>query len=173
MASFSSRMLVPAVVLVVASAGAAPALAQAKSGVNSVDACATPPQSRLETAIGKKLKALKLPPSTPASAGVSVCMWTTPDGRRTLSVSTYSPTAVRNTQSKTIDAYFESLKTQNASFSGRPRVIPGVVKRAVSFPAARGTGDTILVLRGDCTVVINATGFSPEDIVGIAKATGQ
>jgi hypothetical protein len=167
------RLVVLVAVLAACGAVVAPAAAQVKSGVSSVDACATPTQAKLEAAVGKKLKAQKVPPATPASAGVSVCMWATPDGRRTLSVTTYSPTAVRNTQSKTIDTYFESLKTQNAQMSGRPRVIPGVVKRAVSFPASRGTGDTILVLRGDCTVVINAAGFSPDEVAGIAKATGQ
>jgi hypothetical protein len=149
------------------------ALGQAKSGVMSIDACATPSQAKLEAATARKLKAQKVPPSTPASAGVSVCMWATPDGRQTLSVSTYSPTAVKNTQSKTIDTYFESLRTQNAQLSGRPRVIPGVSKRAVSFPSSRGTGDTILVLRSDCVVVINAAGFKPEQIASIAKAAGQ
>jgi hypothetical protein len=148
-------------------------LAQAKSGIMSVDACATPTQAKLEAATGKKLKAQKVPPATPASSGVSVCMWATPNGRQTLSVSTYAPAAVKNTQSKTIDTYFESLKTQNAQLSGRPRVIPGVLKRAVSFPAARGTGDTILVLRTDCVVVINVAGFAPEQIAAIAKAAGQ
>ena len=88
-------------------------------------------------------------------------------------MSTYAPAAVKNTQAKTIEAYFESLKTQNASFSGRPRVIQGVVKRAVSFPAARGAGDTILVLRSDCTVVMNVAGFAPEEMAGIAKAAGE
>jgi hypothetical protein len=138
-----------------------------------VDACTVAPQAKLEAGIGKKLKAQKVPPATPASAGVSVCMWATADGRRTLSVATYSPTAVKNTQAKTIDAYYESLKTQNASFSGRPRVVQGVQRRAVSFPAARGAGDTILVLRSDCTVVINAAGFAPAEIVAIAKSAGQ
>jgi len=168
---FARRTLLSAAVV----AGLFPpaVFAQAKSGVMSVDACATPSQAKLEAATTRKLKAQKIPPTTPASAGVSVCMWATPDGRQTLSVSTYSPTAVKNTQSKTIDTYFESLRTQNAQLSGRPRVITGVSKRAVSFPSARGTGDTILVLRTDCVVVINAAGFTPEQVAGIAKATGQ
>jgi len=165
------RMLLSAAVIVPLLPSAASA--QAKSGVMSVDACATPTQAKLEAATARKLRAQKVPPTTPASAGVSVCMWATPDGRQTLSVSTYSPTAVKNTQSKTIDTYFESLRTQNAQLSGRPRVIPGVSKRAVSFPSARGTGDTILILRTDCVVVINAAGFTPEQVTGIAKATGQ
>jgi hypothetical protein len=150
-----------------------PVVAQAKSGAQSIDACLVAPQAKLEAAIGKKLKAQKVPPATPTSVGVSVCMWATPDGRKTLSVASYAPAAVKNTQAKTIDTYFESLKTQNASFSGRPRVIQGVMKRAVSFPAARGAGDTILVLRSDCTVVMNVAGFSAEELAGIAKAAGQ
>jgi hypothetical protein len=167
----------PAVPVLIACALAAgiPSLAwaQAKSGPYSVDACTTPTQAKLETAIGARVKSQKVPPSTPTSAGVSVCMWATPDGRRTLSVSTYAPAAVRNTQAKTIDTYFESLKVQNASLSGRPRVIAGVKKRAVSFPSARGVGDVVLVLRSDCTVVINAAGFKPEAIAGIARSAGE
>jgi hypothetical protein len=161
--------------LVCASLALAPPVvaAQGKSGSQSVDACTVPTQAKLEQAIGKKVKSQQVPPSTPASLGVSLCMWATPDGRRTLSVATYAPASVRNTQAKTIDAYFEFLKTQNASLSGRPRVIQGVQRRAVSFPSTRGSGDTILVLRSDCTVVIDAAGFTVDEVAAIAKATGQ
>ena len=166
-----ARTCLAAGLVVVALAG--PALAQAKSGAQSVDACTVPTQATLEQAIGKKVKSQRVPASTPASLGVSVCMWATPDGRRTLSVSTYAPAAVRNTQAKTIETYYESLKTQNASLSGRPRVIQGVKLRAVSFPSARGSGDTILILRSDCTVVVNAAGFGAPEIAALAKAAGQ
>lgn len=149
------------------------AAAQGKSGIQSVDACTTPAKAKLEAAIGGRVMTQKVPASQPASAGVSICMWATPDGRRTLSVATYAPAALRNTQAGTIDTYYESLRTQTARVAGRPRAIPGVQRRAVVYPAARGSGDTILVLRSDCTVVINVAGFTPEQITAIAKAAGH
>lgn len=167
--------MIPARHLLVAAAtclltAAAPASAQVKSGPQAIDACAAAPKAKLEVAAGKPLKPQKISPGTPTSMGVSVCMWATADGRKTLSVTTYAPAALRNTQAKSIDAYFESLKTQNAQFSGRPRVIAGVARRAVSFPSSRGVGDTILVLRHDCTIVMNLGGFAPSDLPAVAKA---
>jgi hypothetical protein len=165
-------ILLPAVVCACLAA-ALPANAQAKSGAQSVDACTAVPKAKLDAVSGRPLTPQKVPPATPASLGVSVCMWATADGRKTLSVSTYAPAAVKHTQAKTIDAYFESLKTQNAQFSGRPKVIPGVLKRAVSFPSVRGAGDTILVLRNDCTIVMNVGGFAPTDLPALAAAAGM
>jgi hypothetical protein len=167
------RHVLPACVACLCLGVAAPAVAQVKSGPQSVDACTAVPKAQLDVAVGKPLKAQKVSPGTPTSLGVSVCMWATADGRKTLSISTYAPAAVRNTQAKTIDAYFESLKTQNAQFSGRPKVIAGVRKRAVSFASARGVGDTILVLRDDCAIVMNVGGFASADLPALAKAAGQ
>jgi hypothetical protein len=98
-------------------------------------------------------------------------MWATADGRRTLSVSTYGPEAVRRTQAGTIETYYDSLKTSNANMTRTPaKVIPGAGRRASSFPSATGQGTTILVLRNDCVVSINATGLAPQEVVAVAHA---
>jgi hypothetical protein len=153
---------------------ASPAAAQGKSGLRSVNACTLVTQAELETALARKVQPRAVPPATPATPGVSVCMWATPDGRRTLSVSTYAPEAFKRTQTRTLPGYFDSLKTSNANNAGRPaQVLPGIARRAAFFPSPQGVAGTILVERGDCVVVINVTGLSKEESVGVAKAAGN
>ena len=148
------------------------AAAQGRSGPRSIDACSVLTQAELEQAIGKKIRSQKVPPSQPASVGVSVCMWSTADGRRSVSVTTYGPEAVARTQARTIDTYYESLKTANANQTGtRAKVLPGVGRKASYFPA--GSGNTVLVLRADCLVLMNIAGMTPEEIGKIAKAAGS
>lgn len=150
-----------------------PLSGQGKSGPRSVDACGLLTQAELEGALTKKVRPVKVPANVPASLGVSVCMWATPDGRRTFSVSSYGPEAVRHTQAQTIEAYYDSLKTSNANLTRTPaHVVQGAGRRASWFPSVSGQGNTILVLRSDCVVTVNATGLSPQEIAVIAKAIG-
>jgi hypothetical protein len=146
-------------------------VAQGKSGPQSVDACRVLSQAKLEQALGTKVRAQKVPPATPTSLGVSVCMWATPNGRRSLSITTYGPQAVAHTRAGTIETYYESLKVANANRVHRPaRVLPGIKRKACSFPSETGQGDMILLLRSDAMVTMNVTGLSPEEIVAVAKA---
>jgi hypothetical protein len=146
--------------------------AQGRSGLRSVDACTVLTQAEIEQAIGKKVKPQKVPPSQPASIGVSVCMWATADGRRSVSVTTYGPEAVSRTQARTIDTYYESLKTAHANQTGtRAKVLPGVGRKASYFPV--GSGNTVLVLRTDCLVLMNVAGLTPDEIAKIARAAAS
>jgi hypothetical protein len=148
--------------------------AQGKSGPQSVDACRVLSQAKLEAALGTKVRAQKVPPSTPASLGVSVCMWASPDGRRSLSGTTYGPQAVAHTRAGTIETYYESLKVANANRVHRPaKVLPGIKRKACTFPSESGQGDTILLLRSDAMVTMNVTGLSPEQIAAVAKAASE
>lgn len=150
------------------------ALAQARSGPRSVNACQVVTAPELEAAFGKPVMAMPVPAGTPASLGVSVCMYATKDGRRNLSVTTYGPEAVRRTHSQTVRNYYEAMKTSTASLAGRPaQVVPGAGRHASYFPNPRGNGEVIYVLRNDCTVTINAQGFTKEEIVAVAKAAGN
>ena len=154
--------------------GAVPAAAQGKSGLRSVNACALLTQAELEAALARKVQPRAVPPATPATPGVSVCMCATPDGRRTLSVSTYAPEAFKRTQTRTLPGYFDSLKTSNANNAGRPaQVLPGVARRAAFFPSPNGVGGTILIERADCVAVINVTGLSKEESAAVAKVAGN
>jgi hypothetical protein len=164
---------ISAAILAVFAVSAFPAslLAQGKSGPQSVDACRVLNQARLEEALGTKVRAQKVPPSTPASLGVSVCMWATPDGRRSLSVTTYGPQAVAHTRAGTIETYYESLKIANANRVHKPaKVLPGIKRKACTFPSESAQGDTILLLRSDAMVTMNVTGLSQEQIAAVAKA---
>ncbi len=147
--------------------------AQGKSGVMSVDACSIAPAAELQGALAKKVRPQPIPPSTPASIGVSVCMWSTMDGLKTLSVSTYGPEAVKRTVSKDLKTYYESMKISNANQGRRPPIVfPGVGKHASYFINPRGTGDVILILRNDCVVTINAAGLSRDEAQKVAAAAG-
>ena len=151
-----------------------PARAQGKSGPRSVDACALLTKAELEVALSRKMQARPVPAGTPASLGVSVCMWASVDGRRTLSVSTYGPEAVRRTQTRTLPVYYDALKTSNANNAGRPaQVLPGIARRAAFFPSPQGLGGTVLVERGDCVVIMNLTGLSKEEATAVAKSAGN
>ena len=109
---------------------AGPAGAQGKSGPMSVDACSVATSAELEAALGTRIRPSPIPASAPASIGVSVCMWATLDGRRTLSVATYGPEAVKHTVAKDLRTYYDSMKSSNAQMARRP---------ASCSPASRGT----------------------------------
>jgi hypothetical protein len=152
----------------------APLAAQGKSGPRSVNACAIADAPELEAALGRKVRPQAIPASTPASIGVSVCMWATPDGRKTLSVSTYGPEAVSRTTSKDLRTYYDSMKTSNANLGRRaPIVFPGVGRHASYFVNPRGSGDVILILRQDCVVTINANGLTRDEAQKVAAAAGH
>lgn len=159
---------------------AAPALAQtpppshAKSGPRAIDACGVLTQAELETVIGQKVKPERVPPSTPTSAGVSVCMYSSDRGQA-FSITTYSAQAVANTHSRTLQGYYDSAKTSNANLAGKPpQVLPGVAKHATYFVSPRDAGDVVLVLRNDCVVTINAVGLQGrEQAHAVAKAAGH
>ena len=151
----------------------ATAAAQGKSGPRALDACGLATKAELEAVLKKPVQPRPVPPGTPATLGVSTCMWATANGRQTLSVTTYTPEALQHTQTKTLAVYYDSLKTSNANNAGRPAtVLPGVAVHASYFPAA-GADSTVLVRRVDSIVVINLTGLSKEEAAGVAKAAGN
>jgi hypothetical protein len=154
--------------------GPRPLQAQGKSGVMSVNACSIAPAAELQAALATKVRPQPIPPSTPASIGVSVCMWSTMDGRKTLSVSTYGPEAVKRTISKDLKTYYESMKISNANQARRgPIVFPRVGRHASFFANPRGSGgDVILILRNDCVVTINAAGLTRDEAQKVAAAAG-
>jgi hypothetical protein len=101
-------------------------------------------------------------------------MWATPDGRRSLSVTTYGPQAVAHTRAGTIETYYESLKVANANRVHRPaKVLPGIKRKACTFPSESAQGDTILLLRPDAMVTMNVTGLTADQIVAVAKAASE
>lgn len=152
---------------------AAAAQAQGKSGPRSLDACGLVTKAELDAALKRPVQPRPIPPSTPATLGVSTCMWATADGRRTMSVTTYTPEALQRTQTKTLAVYYDSLKTSNANNAGRPaQVLPGIARHA-SYFAASGTSSTVLVHRQDSVVVINLTGLSRDEATAIARAAGN
>jgi hypothetical protein len=149
------------------------ALAQGKTGPRGLDACGVVTKAELDAALKKPMQSRQVPPSTPASLGVSHCMWASPNGRQTLSVTTYTPDALARTQTKTLPIYYDSLKTSNANNIGRPaQVLPGIARHASYFPGA-GTASTVLVHRNDAIVVINLTGLSKDEATAVAKAAGN
>ena len=151
-----------------------PAHAQGKSGSMSVDACGVATGEELEAALGRRVRPAPIPASSPASIGVSVCMWATVDGRRTLSVSTYAPEAVKRTITKDLRTYYESIKSSNANLARRPAIVfPGVARHASYFVSPRDAGDVILILRQDCVVAINASGLTREEAQKVAAAAGR
>ncbi len=169
-----NRLHTFAVSLLAVLVGATPAMAQGKSGPRSLDACAMVTKAELEAALARKVQPRPVPPSTPATLGVSICMWATLDGRRTLSVSTYAPEALQRTQTKTLQLYYDSLKTSNANNAGRPaQVLPGIARHASYFAAPEGLGATVLINRADCVVVMNLTGLSKEQAIAVAKTAGN
>jgi len=147
--------------------------AQGKSGPRSLDACGLATQVELEGALKKKVQPRQVPPGTPTTLGVSTCMWATPNGRQTMSVTTYTPEALSRTQTKTLAVYYDSLKTSNANNAGRPAIVlPGIARHASYFTAA-GTASTVLIYRSDSIVVINLTGLSRDEATAIARAAGN
>lgn len=147
--------------------------AQGKTGPRGLDACGLVTKAELEEGLKKTVQPRPVPPATPASLGVSHCMWATANGRQTLSVTTYTPEALARTQTKTLAVYYDSLKTSNANNAGRPaQVLPGIARHA-SYFAGRGTASTVLVHRSDCIVVISVTGLSKEEATAVAKAAGN
>ena len=153
--------------------GPKPLQAQGKSGVMSVNACSIAPAAELQAALATKVRPQPIPPSTPASIGVSVCMWSSMDGRKTLSVSTYGPEAVKRTISKDLKTYYESMKISNANQARRGAIVfPRVGRHSSFFANPRGTGDVILILRNDCVVTINAVGLTRDEAQKVAGAAG-
>lgn len=151
-----------------------PAAPQAKSGPQSIDACGVLTRAELEAAVKRKVRPSAVPASQPTSIGVSVCMYATTDGLHTASVTTYGPEAIRRTQSKTLQAYYDAMKTSNAQLAGKPPVvIPGAGRHASFFANPRNAGDVLLVLRDDCVVVTNLNGFTREEAIATGKAIGQ
>jgi hypothetical protein len=152
----------------------APLHAQGKSGPKSVNACGVATADELAAALARKMRLQPVAASVPASIGVSVCMWATVDGRKTLSVSTYAPEAVSRTISKDLRTYYESVKSSNANLVRRsPIVFPGVARHASYFVNPRDAGDVILILRQDCVVMINAAGLTREEAQKVAVAAGR
>ena len=148
-------------------------LAQGKSGPRALDACGLVTKAELEEALKKKVQSRPVPPGTPATLGVSTCMWASLNGRQTMSVTTYTPEALKRTQTKTLAVYYDSLKTSNANNAGRPaQVLPGIARHA-SYFAAPGGGSTALIHRNDSIVVINLTGLSKDEATAIARAAGN
>ena len=147
--------------------------AQGRSGPMSVNACGVLTAAELEAAIGRKVRPQSVPASTPATLGVSVCLWATADGRRTLSVATHGPEAVKRTVSRDLPTYYESIKTSNANIGRRPAIVfPGIARRACYFVNPQGRGDVILILRQDCMVTITAAGLTREEAQKVATAAG-
>lgn len=168
------RPILPVLVLGAVLAAPPPAAAQGKSGPRALDACALVTKAELDAALGRPVQPRAVPASTPATLGVSICMWATRDGRRTLSVTTYTPEALQRTQTKTLQTYYDSLRTSNASNAGRPaQVLPGIARHASYFPDREGLGATVLVNRHDAIVVINLTGLTKEEATAVAKAAGN
>jgi hypothetical protein len=161
-------------VLSASAGGVADGLAQGRSGPMSVSACGVLTADELETALGKKVRSRPVPASTPATIGVSVCMWASADGRKTLSVATHGPEAVKRTVARDLPTYFESLKTSNANLARRPAVVfPGIARRACYFVNPRESGDVILILRHDCVVTITAVGLTRDEAQKVAAAAGK
>lgn len=159
-----------AALAVLPSAGLA---AQGKSGPRALDACGLATKAELEAALKRTVQSRPVPPGTPATLGVSTCMWATTNGRQTLSVTTYTPEALQRTQTKTLAIYYDSLKTSNANNAGRPaQVLPGIARHASYFQAA-GTAATVLVHRHDSIVVINLTGLTKDEATAVARAAGN
>ncbi len=151
----------------------AAAYAQGKSGPRALDACGLVTKAELDAALGKAVQPRPVPAGTPATLGVSVCMWATANGRQTLSISTYTPEALQRTQTRTLQVYYDSLRTSYANNAGRPaQVLPGIARHASYFPAV-GAASTVLVNRHDSIVVINLTGLSNEQAAAVAKAAGN
>lgn len=171
---YTLRCRAAAFLVILSACAAAPGLyAQGKSGVMSVNACSIAPATELQAALAAKVRPQPIPPSTPASIGVSVCMWSTMDGRKTLSVSTYGPEAVKRTISKDLKTYYESMKISNANQARRAAIVfPRVGRHASYFINPRGTGDVILILRNDCVVTINASGLTRDEAQKVAEAAG-
>lgn len=160
-------------VLIAALTVPATALAQGKTGPRGLDACALVTKAELDAALKKPIQSRQVPPSTPASLGVSHCMWASANGRQTLSVTTYTPDALARTQTKTLPIYYDSLKTSNANNAGRPaQVLPGIARHASYFQGT-GTASTVLVHRSDAIVVLNLTGLSKDEATAVAKAAGN
>jgi hypothetical protein len=160
-------------ILCACAAAPGPVHAQGKSGVMSVNACSIAPAAEIQAALATKVRPQPIPPSTPASIGVSVCMWSTMDGRKTLSISTYGPEAVKRTISKDLKTYYESMKISNANQARRGAIVfPRVGRHASYFINPRGTGDVILILRNDCVVTINAAGLTRDEAQKVAAAAG-
>jgi hypothetical protein len=173
-AARAAARLTAAVLLALALAAAPAGLcAQGRSGPRSVNACTVATQAELEAALGTRIRPQAVPASQPASLGVSVCMWATADGRRTLSVTTYGPEAISRTSSRDLKTFYEGMKTSNANLARKPPIVlPRVARHASYFVNPRNAGDVILVLRQDCVVTLNVFGLKREEIDAVAKAAG-
>jgi len=101
-------------------------------------------------------------------------MWATVDGRRTLSVATYGPEAVKRTVTKDLRTYYDSMKSSNAQMARRPAIVfPGVARHASYFVNPKNAGDVILILRQDCVVNITASGVTRQQAEKVAAAAGR
>jgi len=172
MAGMPNRLAALATVMAVLAVPSS-ALAQGKTGPRGLDACGLVTKAELDAALKRPMQSRQVPPATPASLGVSHCMWASANGRQTLSVTTYTPDALARTQTKTLPIYYDSLKTSNANNTGRPaQVLPGIARHASYFPGA-GTASTVLVHRNDAIVVINLTGLSKDEATAVAAMAGN
>ena len=112
------------------------AAAQGKSGPRALDACGLATKVELEEGLKKSSSHGRCRRRRRPRVGVSTCMWATPNGRQTLSVTTYTPEALQRTQTKTLPMYYDALKTSNANNAGRPAIVlPGIARHASYFPA--------------------------------------
>ena len=121
--------------LVVAVPGRADA--QAVSGINARDAWTSLNQAAIEGALGAKFKNSKV--TTPARRGVSTCAWipATPKNHMSLTVTTYSPEAIKGTNQRNLRDYYDSLKANHTQAAGKPaQVFPRVGKHTSYFPVS-------------------------------------
>ena len=151
-----------------------PAEAQAVSGINARDACASPNQAAIEQALGTKFKNAKV--TTPQRRGVSTCAWVPATGRSkmSLTVTTYSQEAIKGTNQRNLRDYYESLKANHTQAAHKPaQVFPRVGKHASYFPGISPGSDAILVLRDDYIVVMGVAGSNRDQALKLAEAAAR
>lgn len=150
------------------------ARAQAVSGFNARDACTSPNQAGIEEALGVKFKNSKV--TTPARRGVSTCAWisSTPKSHMSLTVTTYSPEAIKGTNQRNLRDYYESLKANHTQVAGKPaQVFPRVGKHTSYFPGISNGTDAILVLREDSIVIMGVAGINRDLALKLAEAAAR
>jgi len=150
------------------------AQAQAVSGVNARDACASPNQAAIEQALGAKFKNAKV--TTPARRGVSTCAWVPATGRSkmSLTVTTYSQEAIKGTNQRNLRDYYESIKANHTQAAHKPaQVFPRVGRHASYFPGISAGSDAILVLRDDYIVVMGVGGINRDQALKLAEAAAR
>ena len=148
--------------------------AQAVSGINARDACTSLNQAAIEQALGAKFKNSKV--TTPARRGVSTCAWisATPRTKMSLTVTTYSPEAIKGTNQRNLRDYYESLKANHTQAAGKPaQVFPRVGKHASYFPGISPGSDAILVLRDDSIVIMGVAGLNRDQALKLAEAAAR